>query len=135
MTNANNSFEEKIKLLQISFVTDLPDRLNKIELSISELDSNPSNSDELDNLTRALHSLAGSGATFGLPAVTDLAREGESLLKVKQIIEHEIEVSITCGIASYPPAKNSEHLSISADIALYKAKELGRNQVAIFENV
>ena len=95
MTNAKSSFEEKIKLLQVSFVNELPGRLSEIDKSISELDSDPTDSSALDTLTRKLHSLAGSGATFGLPAVTDLAREGENLLKVKEIIENGIDTTTT----------------------------------------
>jgi len=86
MTNAKNSFEEKIKLLQVSFINELPSRLSEIDENILELNSNPGDSSALDTLTRKLHSLAGSGATFGLPEVTNLAREGENLLKVKEIV-------------------------------------------------
>ncbi|MFV1983371.1 MAG: diguanylate cyclase [Thiohalomonadales bacterium] len=95
MANAKNSFEEKIKLLQISFINELPGRLNEIDESISELDTTPNNSLALDNLTRKLHSLAGSGATFGLPSVTELAREGENLLKVKKIVEKGVDTPTT----------------------------------------
>ncbi|MFV2059599.1 MAG: diguanylate cyclase [Gammaproteobacteria bacterium] len=90
MANATSSFEEKIKLLQISFIKELPARLNDLDVSISQLDSDPTDSSALIALTRKLHTLAGSGATFGLPEVTELARKGENLLKVKDIIENGV---------------------------------------------
>ncbi len=93
MTKPENSFEEKIKQLQLSFINELPGRLAEINGYIVDLDNDSHDSAALDSLQRKLHSLAGSGATFGLPVVTELAREGEKLLKVKSIIEHGIDPS------------------------------------------
>ncbi len=91
MTNAKNSFEEKIKLLQISFINELPGRLAEMTGYSKQLETDSNDDLTLESLTRKLHSLAGSGATFGLPAVTDLAREAENLLKQQHIIENGID--------------------------------------------
>ncbi len=117
MTNAKNSFEEKIKLLQISFIRELPGRLNEIDEFIVQLDSDPTDSTAIDNLTRKLHSLAGSGATFGLPEVTNLAREGEILLKETDIIENGVNSTTTNRIKEITTALHNietEQVDVSA---------------------
>ncbi len=93
MTKTDDSFEEKIKLLQLSFINDLPGRLDEINGYIELLANDHHDKPALESLTHKLHNLAGSGTTFGLPAVTELAREGENLLKVNAIIEHGIDTA------------------------------------------
>ncbi|TNF70005.1 MAG: EAL domain-containing protein [Gammaproteobacteria bacterium] len=51
------------------------------------------------------------------------------------IKHYQIRIGLSLGIASYPSSGSSiEKLERSADISLYKAKELGRNQYVIFSD-
>ncbi|VAX00110.1 hypothetical protein MNBD_GAMMA22-1134 [hydrothermal vent metagenome] len=71
MTNAKNSFGERIKLLQISFINELPSRLTEITDYSCQLDTDSNDGLALESLTRKLHSLA---------------REVENLLKLKKLM-------------------------------------------------
>ena len=44
---------------------------------------------------------------------------------------HQFSLTVSVGIAEYDPITGSESIIDSADIALYKAKEYGRNQVQL----
>ncbi|WP_144211862.1 sensor domain-containing diguanylate cyclase [Shewanella donghaensis] len=44
---------------------------------------------------------------------------------------HEINITISCGVAEYRKSEQSAELINRADIALYQAKEQGRNQVVL----
>jgi diguanylate cyclase (GGDEF)-like protein len=68
----------------------------------------------------------------------DAAVIAEQLLKVVadpiQIDEHELHVSTSIGIAIFPDdGEEGTALMKSADVALYRAKELGRNNYQVFE--
>ncbi|HEY0562638.1 MAG TPA: EAL domain-containing protein, partial [Methylophilus sp.] len=46
---------------------------------------------------------------------------------------HVIEISCSVGVATYPRDGNLEKLKLSADAAMYKAKENGRNQFRFYD--
>lgn len=124
MMTVNSSFDEKIKQLQISFINELPGRLSEIDTTISRLDSNPADSIALETLAHKLHSLAGSGATFGLPVVTELAREAENLLKVKHMIEKEVDNPTTNRIKEILTALRNIETDKLGELAISKESEL-----------
>lgn len=63
-----------------------------------------------------------------------LQRFIKRLNKPIKVNHHEIMSSISIGIATYPIAgKTTEELIINADIAMYKAKEFGKNTFAFFD--
>lgn len=50
-----------------------------------------------------------------------------------ELLEHSVYASFSIGIATYPFAgKTSEELMRNADIAMYRSKELGKNQICLF---
>jgi diguanylate cyclase (GGDEF)-like protein len=65
---------------------------------------------------------------------TDLNRAGEVAERMRNSIEQQAETTISLGVASYDKKMLSEEELIrSADEALYKAKERGRNLVVVSE--
>ncbi len=57
----------------------------------------------------------------------------EAMREPLQLQHHELTVSVSIGIAMYPKDDDSgERLVQSADTAMYRAKELGRNRYAFF---
>lgn len=50
------------------------------------------------------------------------------------IDENEIQISMSMGLVSYPKhANNADEIFRKADLAMYKAKELGKNQYKLYE--
>lgn len=66
--------------LAIEYRTKLAPRLDALEVLAAALAGGQGDSDDLRELHRGLHTIAGSAKTFGLPTVTDAARAGEAFL-------------------------------------------------------
>lgn len=45
--------------------------------------------------------------------------------------EHQFNVTFSAGLSAFPQCTTAVQLRLAADAALYKAKELGRNQIVI----
>ncbi|HEX4240147.1 MAG TPA: EAL domain-containing protein [Steroidobacteraceae bacterium] len=84
--------------------------------------------------------LGGDEFTFiheGTSSADDIKRVGETLVQafhaVVGVDEHELRVSVSVGASIFPDhERTAEGLLRAADSALFHAKELGRNQCAIF---
>nr|WP_246265730.1 Hpt domain-containing protein [Aromatoleum diolicum] len=64
-------------MLQLSFLDQLPDRIRQLEEALAHIDCD----DGAAKAARVLvHSLAGAGATFGCPDVSEAARRLETSL-------------------------------------------------------
>lgn len=64
---------------------------------------------------------------------TDIADELRKLFQTSFIVQHqEIHISISVGIALFPMAVAAEDLLKYADVAMYQAKNAGRDQVRLF---
>ena len=59
--------------------------------------------------------------------IMDEIRKNFSEIKFYPNEEQSFSVTFSCGISSFPEAKNAKILSDLADKALYQAKEAGRN--------
>lgn len=70
----------RMKLLSDSYAETLPGKLADIERMWRGLVSDAWDSEAFTELLRALHSLAGSGKTFGFPALSEAARTAELAL-------------------------------------------------------
>ena len=46
---------------------------------------------------------------------------------MQQLAGHEVSVTFSCGIASFPDYIDANHINDAADQALYRAKDRGRN--------
>jgi diguanylate cyclase (GGDEF)-like protein len=75
------SFEAEFQSLCLEYAEKLPARLQMIEEVWQELLRGSEASDGLEHFFRLLHSLAGSGTTFGFPALSQVARQLCNLLK------------------------------------------------------
>ena len=63
------------------YIDALPDKLSAIEAAWTQLQGGADDLPTLQTLHRLTHTLAGSGATFGLPEMGDIARETEILCR------------------------------------------------------
>jgi len=74
-----DDLRHKLAQLQAHYLAELPQRLNDIEALWRQTSKNGKQAAEARlQLLRLLHNMAGSGTTFGLPRVTEIARELES---------------------------------------------------------
>jgi len=77
----------KLKALSDDYAAQLPDKLAQIETHWEQLSKLDWDEQGFQLLHRMVHSLTGSGKTFGFPALSDAARNLEAFLK--QIAESE----------------------------------------------
>ena len=85
MANSTNPLQDQIKALRDKYVAELPQKIRVIEEAWEMLDKNRWNAEDLTRVERLVHTLVGSGATFGVPEVSQRAREMETALKLLQI--------------------------------------------------
>ena len=82
-------FQAKLRVLSDAYVAQLPERLMQIEQAWGQLPRNEWDEAGFETLHRMVHSLTGSGKTFGLGSLSDVARNLEeyldALAKVRSI--------------------------------------------------
>lgn len=76
----NTDFALLLSGMRDDFVEELPERCDFIEEGVLALECNATNA--LDELYRRVHSLKGSGGTFGLPLVTSICHQFESFISI-----------------------------------------------------
>jgi len=72
----------KLKLLNDAYAVQLPEKLSQLEQAWSLLPRNEWDEEGFQALHRMVHSMTGSGKTFGFPALSDVARNLEDCLKL-----------------------------------------------------
>lgn len=66
--------------------------------------------------------------------ISEIVRKEVEIKKIHTIDGEETMITISVGIATFPTdAKNKSELISRADMALYKAKQTGRNKVCLYE--
>lgn len=84
MPSNNPDMQEKLRQLQQQYVAKLPEKIAALEQAWQAVNQRPSDTTQYQNLIRGFHSLAGSGGSYGFPAITALCREIEDTLKSSQ---------------------------------------------------
>jgi len=69
-----------LEQLKASFISELPERCNRLEELTLALGHQPKNRERYEELYRAVHSLKGSGGTHGLPIITQICHQLEDHL-------------------------------------------------------
>jgi diguanylate cyclase (GGDEF)-like protein len=81
MADKEADLHAKLKALKEGYRKALPAKIEAINALWDKLSSGEVQDDVVEELHRQVHSLAGSGATFGMPSVSQSARNLEILLK------------------------------------------------------
>ena len=78
---------EKVTLeaLQKQYLSKLSDRVERLRELLESAGGKAGGTKALQELHRAFHSLSGSGATYGLPPISEAAQAAES--RVKEMLE------------------------------------------------
>lgn len=93
MANSSSPIQDQIQALRNKYVAQMPEKIIAIEAAWGALQENHWNGEDLTTLLRLVHTLVGSGATFGLPDVSHAAREMETALKSLGVFEPTAELS------------------------------------------
>jgi chemotaxis protein histidine kinase CheA len=75
---ASDELGDELQAFNAEYRRGLPARVREIEALWSDLRRGKVSRERLHALLRALHSIAGSGATFGMPSVSEAAAAAEA---------------------------------------------------------
>ena len=81
MPNGKLSFTQQLEQLKKEYIAHLPNRMQEIETAWQDYSNNGWNNSANKQLSFNIHRLAGSGATFGFPKLSEQAHNIEKLLK------------------------------------------------------
>jgi chemotaxis protein histidine kinase CheA len=70
---------EAVSSLYVEYAREAATELGQLVLLLGKLDREPGDRDVLEQLMRGFHSFAGSGGTFGVPALSAIGSEAEGL--------------------------------------------------------
>ena len=76
-----DALQQRIAMLRDDYASNLPGKIAEIEELWRRLLADDAPVAQLEDLVRMVHGTAGSGATFGLTAASDAARELERFLE------------------------------------------------------
>ncbi len=91
MAGVKDSTKEKLKLLQESYLRQLPERLEEIDCCYEVLQNGYLDEEIIKNLYRIVHSIKGSSASFGFSEVSKSAQSLGKLLE--HFDEHRMEAA------------------------------------------
>ncbi|MCX7172010.1 MAG: Hpt domain-containing protein [Proteobacteria bacterium] len=75
-----DAFQLMLQKLRNSFIDEMPEKLVRLEGLLLELEKHPADGEAFDEFYRIVHSLKGSGGTFGLHIITTICHQLEDLL-------------------------------------------------------
>src|SRR5437764_7127972 len=77
--------------LLVEFITESLEFIERAEQALLQLETDPDDIEAINTVFRAFHTVKGTSAFVGLPAVTDLAHKAENLLS--RVRDREIQCS------------------------------------------
>lgn len=75
-----DQFEAMLRQMRSGFLAELPERCDRLEDSVLALEADPSAEGIYEELYRNVHSLKGSGGTFGIAVITSICHQFENFL-------------------------------------------------------
>ncbi len=97
MRNASELLEK----LKQGFVADLPDRINDIETDILALARSNEFAEDFHEAYRKIHSLKGSGGTFGLPIITTVCHQLEDVIGLVEGLPEKYTIELQNRLLAY----------------------------------
>lgn len=96
-----------MKVLGEKYSRQFPERTVEIQSLWEKIEKNACDRDSLDSLYRLVHGLAGAGATFGFPQVSEAAKQCECTLlegmDSGQLALDEVKIQIDSVLAALQP--------------------------------
>lgn len=113
----NEEFLKKLQVLKQQYVDSLPDLLQQIKAGVDALTRNGVNAVALDEFYRQVHSLTGSGATYGFASVSDCSRNMENSIKELRDAGPEDHENMVIGIQGlYELLERAIHAAVNEEI-------------------
>ncbi|WP_020507746.1 diguanylate cyclase [Lamprocystis purpurea] len=81
MTAPSDTFKTRKARLRSAFLAQLPQRISEARLRLAALPDTPVEPEALTGLALVFHTIKGSSASFGLAAISDLARQAEDTVR------------------------------------------------------
>lgn len=75
-----NAFHQAVSQMRKTYLAELPEKLDRLENLLLEIEGSGAKRDAFDELYRIVHSMKGSGGTFGLHILTTICHQFEDLL-------------------------------------------------------
>jgi HPt (histidine-containing phosphotransfer) domain-containing protein len=105
MPNNTPDMQEKFRQLQQQYATNLPAKIAALERDWQAVMQNPADTTQYQALIRAFHTLAGSGGSYGFPAITTLCRKIEdALISANPPLAADIKLEIENKLAALKQA-------------------------------
>jgi chemotaxis protein histidine kinase CheA len=82
--NPASHLESVLRALRATFLAELPERCDRLEQAVLALEAGESVESVYEELFRNVHSLKGTGGTFGLQIITNICHQFESYLSDSQ---------------------------------------------------
>lgn len=79
-SNKQEALQKMLLQLRNTFLDDMPEKLDRLEHLLLEMEKHGSDSETFNEAYRIIHSLKGSGGTFGLHIITTICHQTEDLL-------------------------------------------------------
>ena len=76
----SDTFQQMLLQLRNSFLEDIPEKLNRLDQLLVTMEKTGADSESFNEFYRIIHSLKGSGGTFGLQIITTICHQLEDLL-------------------------------------------------------
>lgn len=94
-----NDFQSQLEEFRRGFLSHLPERVSQLEGALKRWQQ-ASDTESLQEAVGAAHKLAGSGSTFGLPAISDAARALENALVLARDSKGSIDPALRDAIGT-----------------------------------
>lgn len=119
----NSDFALLLARMRDDFIKELPERCDLLEEGVLALGHASCPADTFDELYRRVHSLKGSGGTFGLPLVTSICHQFESFISISRTHFDSLAVSYGLSyidllrrVADNPEREGSTAIAIEHDL-------------------
>lgn len=80
MSNQLDNMQLLLASMRLNYLDEMPERINKLENNLLALEVHPENQEQYNELYRNIHSMKGSGGTYGIATLTHICHQMENFL-------------------------------------------------------
>jgi diguanylate cyclase (GGDEF)-like protein len=126
--------QAKLKVLSDAYAAQLPEKINQLDQALTQLSATTWDAPGFESLLLFVHSLIGSGKTFGFGSLSDVARNLEAYLsqlaQTKAVITLDQRNHILANIKELQEAAGHRDAPIAAQAELIAVAQPVKNKVA-----